>query len=157
MDLDRLIEQIIEKARAEGKFDNLEGRGRPLRLEENPYEDPDWRVAYRVLKNAGFRPDWLGLDLELREALARARLDLARSRAWRNETLADLEGRTDPAAIEERFRTAEEWNRALARFKQAVDEINKGIFDLNLKVPLEQLQRGKIDLARELAALEAPA
>ena len=63
MDLDRLIEQIIERARAEGKFDNLEGRGRPLRLEENPYEDPNWRVAYRVLKNAGFRPDWLGLDL----------------------------------------------------------------------------------------------
>ncbi len=150
MGLEKAIEEIIRKAQEEGHFDNLEGAGKPLRLDENPYEAPEWRLANRVLKNAGFRPDWLELDAQLREALERARQDLARSRAWRDERLAALDGRTEAQAASERKWMAEEWDRALARFREGVAEINRGIASLNLKVPLERLQRKPIDLAREL-------
>jgi len=150
MGLEKAIEEIIRKAQQEGHFDNLEGAGQPLKLDENPFEEPEWRLANRVLKNAGFRPAWLELDAQLREGLERARQDLARSRAWRDERLGALKLRTDAQAASDREWVVEEWDRALAGFREAVEEINRGIAGLNLKVPLERLQRQPIDLAREL-------
>ncbi len=153
MGLEKAIEEIIRKAQQEGHFDNLEGTGQPLNLDDNPFEDPEWRLANRVLKNAGFRPAWLELDAQLREALGRARQDLRQSRAWREERLGALEGRTDAQAASESRWVADEWDRALARFREAVAEINRGIASLNLKVPLERLQRKPIDLALELEGM----
>src|SRR5580704_9120989 len=43
----------------EGAFDRLEGAGRPLDLQENPFEDPSLRMAHRLLKNNGFAPAWI--------------------------------------------------------------------------------------------------
>jgi hypothetical protein len=43
----------------EGAFDRLEGTGRPLDLQENPFEDPSLRMAHRLLKNNGFAPAWI--------------------------------------------------------------------------------------------------
>jgi hypothetical protein len=79
MDVWNLIaERKIQEAMAEGEFDNLEGTGRPISLDENPYEDPSMRMAHRLLRNNGFAPDWIleskDLDAEI------ARLDAAASR-----------------------------------------------------------------------------
>src|ERR1051326_929140 len=54
----------------EGAFDNLEGAGRPLALDENPYEDPAERMAHRLMKNNGLAPGWIE---EARELDAEAR------------------------------------------------------------------------------------
>ena len=43
MDFQRVIEEQLRKAREEGKFDHLRGHGQPLRLDENPFEDPTWQ------------------------------------------------------------------------------------------------------------------
>ena len=43
----------------DGAFDRLEGTGRPLDLQENPFEDPSLRMAHRLLKNNGFAPAWI--------------------------------------------------------------------------------------------------
>src|SRR5689334_9162340 len=63
---ENIAERKIREAMAEGAFDNLAGMGRPLNLEENPYEDPSLRMAHRLLRNNGFAPAWLeeGKDLE---------------------------------------------------------------------------------------------
>src|SRR5260370_4592666 len=53
-----IAERKIREAMAEGAFDNLTGKGRPLNLEENPYEDPSLRMAHRLLRNNGFAPPW---------------------------------------------------------------------------------------------------
>jgi hypothetical protein len=40
----------------EGAFDNLPWRGRPIPLGDDEHVPEDLRLAYRVLKNAGFLP-----------------------------------------------------------------------------------------------------
>ena len=41
---------------ANGEFDNLEGRGKPIVLEDESWIPEDLRMAYRFLKNAGCIP-----------------------------------------------------------------------------------------------------
>jgi hypothetical protein len=54
-----VAERKIREAMEEGAFDNLEGKGKPLDLSENPFEDPSDRMANRLLKNNGFAPTWI--------------------------------------------------------------------------------------------------
>ena len=72
MDVWNLVaERKICEAMDEGAFDHLEGTGRPLDLNENPFEDPSLRMAHRLLKNNGFAPAWIleGRDIEREIAL----------------------------------------------------------------------------------------
>ena len=57
----------------DGEFEQLEGTGAPLPLEENPYEDPAQRMAHRILRNNGFAPAWIeeGKDLDTEAARLR--------------------------------------------------------------------------------------
>ena len=75
MDVYRLIaERKIREAMDEGAFDNLDGAGEPISLDENPYEDPAQRMAHRILRNNGFAPAWIeeskDIDLEIRRLRA---------------------------------------------------------------------------------------
>ena len=54
--LDFLVEQKLLEAVSRGEFDDLPGAGRPLDLEDDPLVPEDLRLAYRILKNAGFVP-----------------------------------------------------------------------------------------------------
>jgi hypothetical protein len=153
VNFDRVVEEQLRLAREEGKFDNLRGHGRPLSLDDNPFEDPTWQLANEMLKKNGFRPEWLEEDVALREQLAQARQALVRSRDWRAGELAALAGRGDAAALERRCQVEDEWQRAQVRFRTRLAELNKLIFNLNLKVPSARLQRLKLDVDDELARL----
>jgi hypothetical protein len=59
----KIAEQRILEAIERGEFDNLEGRGRPIRLDDETWIPEDLRPAYRILKNAGCIPP----ELELRK------------------------------------------------------------------------------------------
>jgi hypothetical protein len=54
--LDFLVEQRLEEAVSRGELENLPGAGRPLELDDDPLVPEELRVAYRILKNAGFVP-----------------------------------------------------------------------------------------------------
>jgi hypothetical protein len=54
--IDFLVEQKIIEAVARGELDHLPGAGRPLDLDDDPLVPEELRVAYRILKNAGFVP-----------------------------------------------------------------------------------------------------
>ena len=51
-----IAEQRITEALARGDLDNLPGAGQPIDLEEDPLVPEDLRMAYRILKNAGYVP-----------------------------------------------------------------------------------------------------
>ena len=147
---DRIIEQKIREAQEQGKFNDLRGKGQPLNLDENPYEDPAWQAANQLLKDNGFRPEWLEEEVALREKLQRARIALARTRDWRAEQLEKLGARADVKAVEQRALVQDEWERALARFRELLAEVNKGITRLNLMVPQTRFQRLKLDVDAEV-------
>jgi hypothetical protein len=54
--LEQLAEQRIIEAIAQGQLSNLPGAGQPLALDDDPLLPEDLRVAYRILKNAGYAP-----------------------------------------------------------------------------------------------------
>lgn len=100
---DRIAEQKILDALERGEFDDLPGAGRPLALEDDALVPEDLRLAYRILKNAGFVPP----EVEARREIAElerllyedASLDAAaRSRAAKK--LALLRTRVEPAYAE---------------------------------------------------------
>jgi hypothetical protein len=105
-----IAERKIRKAMEEGAFDNLSGKGRPLDLEEDPYEDPSMRMAHRLLRNNGFAPPWV----EERRDIMRD-LDLARQ-AFESSSTRDHA-------------------RALDVYRQQIADINRRIAAHNLKTP----------------------
>jgi hypothetical protein len=52
----RVVEEKILEAQRAGAFDNLPGKGKPLKLDDESWVPEDLRVAYRVLKNARVLP-----------------------------------------------------------------------------------------------------
>jgi hypothetical protein len=59
------VEKRIEEAAAKGELSGLPGEGRPLDLDDDAMVPPELRVAYRIVRNAGFLPPELA---ELAEA-----------------------------------------------------------------------------------------
>ena len=79
MDPFRLIaDRKIQEAMEEGAFENLSGRGRPLPLDDDPFEDPSLRMAHRLLRNNGFAPAWVEEAKDLERAIETAQQDLGR-------------------------------------------------------------------------------
>jgi hypothetical protein len=82
--LEWLAEQKLAKAASEGAFDDLPGVGKPLDLDDDRLVPPDVRMAYRILKNAGFVPAEVEARKEsvrLRTLIAASTDDAARQRA----------------------------------------------------------------------------
>lgn len=151
------VERRIREALEQGLFDDLPGRGQPLDLgEENPFEDPDWRVAYRILKNAGFAPRWieLGRELEadwqvcLERVVAherRVRVEVALLRRYVAPAAGDLAALQDAHA------------RLVGEVVERVRAYNEKMLIYNLTVPIFSLQRQRQrvePLLERLAALE---
>ena len=65
---ERIAERRIREAMEQGAFDNLDGRGRPLVYEDDSFIAPDLRMAYKILKNAGFLPPEIQADVEIKKA-----------------------------------------------------------------------------------------
>jgi hypothetical protein len=61
----RIAENRILEAIDSGLFDNLEGRGKPLKFEDDSHIPPELRMAYKILKNADCLPPELHLRQEI--------------------------------------------------------------------------------------------
>lgn len=138
------IEEHIQKAIQAGQFDDLAGKGKPVRLEENPFVDPDWRLSHHMLKSSGFTLPWIEKRQDILEKLSSARTDLTNSWRWRQNALND---RQPGAAVED------EWLRALAAFGEQIEALNQKIFIYNLEVPSDHFQLAPLNFEREVAAL----
>lgn len=66
--IDQIAETRIAEAIERGEFNDLPGAGKPLPFEDDSHVPQELRVAYRLLKNAGFVPP----EIELRREIARA-------------------------------------------------------------------------------------
>jgi len=63
---DLIAELRIAEAMERGEFDDLPGSGEPLALHDDPLIPEELRMAYRILKNAGFVPPELEAHKEVR-------------------------------------------------------------------------------------------
>jgi len=128
------VDEIIQKAMEEGVFDDLPGKGQPLRLDENPNADPAWEIACKLLRDNGFSLPWIEERNEIEKEIESARAALARSRAW----CAEQGAGANP-----------DWERAVDVFRQKAGALNKRITTYNLQAPSPALQRRLIDIKAE--------
>ena len=152
---DGLVERKIREAQKQGLFDDLPGKGEPLNLSENPFLDPSWRTAYKLLQDQGFALEWIELDKEIRIELEMLRQRLAESKRWYDEAIAALEGKTGHRAEEERAWVEVYWERRLNSLAPRIDELNERIGLFNLKVPIANLQRRRVSIKEELQRLSS--
>ena len=57
MSLEKLIDDKIREAMANGEFDDLPGKGKPIDLSDYFATPEDRRITYSVLKNASVLPE----------------------------------------------------------------------------------------------------
>jgi len=136
------IEDAIQKAMDEGKFDDLPGKGKPLQWDENPNENPEWALAHHILKSSGYTLPWIETLRQLDADLQAARASLQRAWAWKQSA-------SQPAAL-----VASEWGRAVEQFRHTAAALNQRIFTFNLEAPAAAVQRSLMDAEAEIAALE---
>ncbi|MGD2205726.1 MAG: DUF1992 domain-containing protein [Anaerolineae bacterium] len=152
-DWESWIDQQIRQAQERGDFDNLPGQGQPVDLTPNPYAQ-DRELAYKILQDAGYAPEWIELDKAIRGKLEQARRILAQRWAWREGRLAELADRFDSRSNAEREQVLAGWRTAIIAFEEEVVAINGEIAELNLKVPSPRFQRARVNAAREVKDIE---
>jgi DnaJ family protein C protein 28 len=136
-----LVEKKIREGIEQGLFDNLPGRGRPLELEENPFEDPSMRMAHRLLRNNGFSLPWIEERKEIEAAIDVLRAGLARSFAVYHETLKSRRQGEQAEA---------DWRQNLTAFQRQVTDLNRRIASYNLKTPSAAFHRMPLDAPHEI-------
>lgn len=64
---EKIVEERIQQAQREGQFNNLEGTGQPLCLEDDRHIAEDLRICHKILKNADCLPPELEVKKELHQ------------------------------------------------------------------------------------------
>jgi DnaJ family protein C protein 28 len=142
------IEEIIRRAMEEGEFDDLPGKGKPLNLDANPHQDPEWRAAHHILKSGRFSLPWIESLREIEEHLQEARVSLGRSWGWYHAERA--EGSMS-------IHAEQEWKRAIELFSEKITAINEKIRSYNLQVPNERFQMLPLNVEQEIERFKNPA
>ncbi|HLF02911.1 MAG TPA: DUF1992 domain-containing protein, partial [Anaerolineales bacterium] len=123
MNFDAVVENKLREAMEAGVFDNLPGKGKPLRLDENPHAPAAWRLAHQLLKESGFTLPWIAERKEIEDAIEAALKRLAQAyRETHRVKTPDVWARAD-------------WRRATESFGGTATKLNKKIRDYNLSAP----------------------
>jgi hypothetical protein len=130
-----LIDQIMNKAQADGLMDNLPGQGRPLELDDDALVPDEYRLGNRMLKSSGFAPPWIEAQREIEQE--RTKLD-----SW----LKDAKGRLPH--LDSRARAA-----LHVAYHRKLDELQRLITHYNLQAPPGAMHLAGLRMADELAKL----
>ncbi|MBI1928924.1 DUF1992 domain-containing protein [Candidatus Poribacteria bacterium] len=144
------INKQIQEAMERGDFDNLPGKGKPLKLETNPFIPSETRMVNQLLKDNGFAPRWLELDKEIRRENEQAEKLLTNLKG-RRERLAQLI-RLHPLerpALQKTFER--ERARALETYRTHLMKQNQKIQRFNLIVPIQGKQQQLFNLNAAIA------
>lgn len=135
-----LVEQRIQEAREEGKFDHLAGAGQPLRFDEDVWAG-DKALAYHLLKSNNAAPPEVERGQEIDRDLQRAEEPLRLLRFRRDALLARAMASASDRRAYNTVRAATE--RA---YEEALRSINSNILSLNIIAPAA-LHRRLLDVA----------
>jgi DnaJ family protein C protein 28 len=144
-----VMDELIEEAMRNGDFDNLPGKGKPLKLSKNLF-GAETELAYGLLKNNDYTLPWISQRREIM-----ADIDTFRERlqaAWLGYG-AEYRVTEDELAL----RSLEAgWRHYLNKeVSEEIEKLNKRIADVNLKQPREVEEILKLNLKRELDRIGA--
>ena len=130
-----LIDQIMNKAQADGLMDNLPGQGQPLHLDDDGLVPDEYLLGDRMLKASGFAPPWIEAQREIGQE--HTKLD-----AWLKDAKRRLPHLEAPA-------------RAALKlaYRRKLDDLQRMITHYNLQAPPGALHLAGLRMADELAKL----
>lgn len=135
---ERGVGRQIEEAQKKGEFDNLPGKGKPLKVRTDPNVDPGLDAAYKILNENDYVLPWIEKGRQIDADLESARKALAQTWAYLQENDPQSDWMVD------------EWQRATAVFRERVIEINKLIRNHNLEIPNLRFERYILDAETEI-------
>lgn len=151
-DWSSLVDEQLQKAVDEGRFSNLPGQGKPLKIDIDPAVPEHLRIAFKLLKDSGYAPEWIMLGQEIEVRWDHLRENIKRGARAYKGALQDAD--RDPFNGEQRrLRAHQTWERAQIAFHEAARKLNKEILNYNLKVPHGITHRIPFDVEREIKRL----
>jgi len=139
-----LVGAMMAEAVKRGEFDNLEGTGKPLDLQENPYEQSELHMAHKILKENGFAPYWIELGKEIDAHKMKYHQEVDHFKRYTRIVLGE---KRSSGAIR-RYELKK--NDFYTQSRERLTEISKKILDYNLHCPLYTLGRFNIDVDDEM-------
>jgi hypothetical protein len=130
-----LIDQIMNKAEADGLMKNLPGQGQPLQLDDDALVPDEYRLGNRMLKASGFAPPWIEAQREIEQE--RAKLD-----SWQKDAKRRL------PHLEPNARAA-----LKVSYRRKLDDLQRMITNYNLQAPPGAPHLAGLRMADELAKL----
>lgn len=132
------VEEQINEAMARGDFQNLKGKGQPLRLCGDLSKADEMRQKLRG--DAGYGVPWEDVAREIETMTRRAENELRRAVEFREAGLAS--GKSDKAKIEADF------GEHLKRVEEAIQVVNSLVLKHNLLLPslLPHLYRPRLQM-----------
>ena len=139
------IDKKIREAMDEGEFDDLQGKGKPLDMDENMFEEDGKWAAHHLLKENGFTLPWISKKNEILTALDRAKIPLKRTYTLYLDRIGFRSN--DQTAIHM-------WNRAKDDYREKIAGINQQINDYNLMVPSDSFRMLNVYADIEIRKIE---
>lgn len=139
-----LVEEQIRKAQERGDFNHLEGAGKPLNLYENPFEPPELRMAFKILKDNDYAPFWVELGKEIDADMERLIKEVDYFKRYTELFLAEPHGRS----------AMQRYNDKKSYFyterKRDLEKIAKKVIDYNLQCPTFRQGRATLSVENEM-------
>lgn len=132
------MEDLIQESMAKGDFDNLSGKGKPLKKFSGcSYIDPMTHNLNRILIDNGYQPEWILMQKEIKDTIDELR----------NAILMSRKKLGNPMTVMEQKR----WDQVCKEFEDNIRKLNKRINDFNLIVPLLTRQKVHFNAQKEIA------
>ncbi|VTJ83379.1 Hypothetical predicted protein [Marmota monax] len=135
--IERLVEDLIQESMAKGDFDNLSGKGKPLKKFSGcSYIDPMTHNLNRILIDNGYQPEWILMQKEIKDTIEQLREAILVSRKKLGNPMTPAEQK--------------QWNQVCEQFQENIRKLNKRINDFNLIVPILTRQKVHFDAQKEI-------
>nr|XP_002721329.2 dnaJ homolog subfamily C member 28 [Oryctolagus cuniculus]XP_008273157.1 dnaJ homolog subfamily C member 28 [Oryctolagus cuniculus] len=135
--IERLVEDLIQESMAKGDFDNLSGKGKPLKKFSGcSYIDPMTHNLNRILIDNGYQPEWILMQKEIKDTIEQLREAILDSRKKLGNPMTPTEHK--------------QWDQVCEQFQENIRKLNKRISDFNLIVPILTRQKVHFDAHKEI-------
>jgi DnaJ family protein C protein 28 len=142
-DVRTVADEIIDEAMRDGAFDDLPGKGRPLKLDKSPYGAEN-ELAHKLLKDNDYTLPWIADRAEMQTKIEAMRAEIRRQ--WEIHRIAyERAGSADRQAA-----LIYHWRHALSGLAEQVATLNGKIARLNLALPHSRFEIVKLNLDWEL-------
>jgi len=144
--IEEMVEERIRKAREQGAFDNLEHQGKPINLPDNPFESPELRMGFKILKDAGYAPYWVEVGKDIDAGKEQLKEQKEKFKKW-----CQLASERPKFFSQSRFVNRKE--KFFAEQRELLNKINQLTDDFNLQCPTFHVTRGRINVDEEMLKL----